>query len=238
MEFLIGLTIGLLVPLAPELSSPEAPTREQIGEVLGKPVFRDQLGRAKSHEVRDAFLPPLLRALRKKHIEEVQPTKLEIEAILEEFNRNLEWDTNTGGAKLKARLETIEKELSAPGLDGALWVKLMSEKEAIEKEMVPLDAGLRLLAPIHISNWKMQRILYDEYGGGRVLYQQLGLEAFDATLKWLKESEKNGDFMIFDLKLHEAFYDYWKKSKSSGYLFIPDENIQDEFLQPAWSKKR
>ncbi len=88
-----------------------------------------------------------------------------------------------------------------------------------------------------LNNWKFQRHLYNEYGGGRILWQQAGLEAFDATHKWLKAQEKSGAFKITDPKLRSVFYKYWTTQNHGSFLIDDKELIRRKFLEPEWSKK-
>ena len=51
-----------------------------------------------------------------------------------------------------------------------------------------------------LMNWKLQRLLDDKLGGGRILWQQFGIDAFDAMQRSLKQHEAAGDFTITDPK--------------------------------------
>ena len=89
----------------------------------------------------------------------------------------------------------------------------------------------REFATFILSHWKSQRLLYDRYGGGRLNYQQLGPEAFDAMLKWLQEAEIKGDVKFLDLEVREMFFEYWTREK---HLFVSDEELDEVFVKPAW----
>lgn len=67
-----------------------------------------------------------------------------------------------------------------------------------------------------------------------MLWQQRGIEAFDAMHNWLKQNEKEGNFKITDPKLREVFYSYWT-TMDHGSFFIEDKTrIDQEFLHPEW----
>ncbi|MGI9274024.1 MAG: hypothetical protein ACR2PT_04080 [Endozoicomonas sp.] len=85
-----------------------------------------------------------------------------------------------------------------------------------------------------IENWKTERYLYLNYGGGRLLWQQTGLEAFDATYRWLQEEERSGHFVISDKQLRTDFYHYWTDMKHGAFLTDDKSRIEDEFLFPEW----
>lgn len=72
-------------------------------------------------------------------------------------------------------------------------------------------------AIFRLKSWKHQRLLYDQYGGGRVLFQQFGVEAFDAMHKWLKERESAGDFTITDSKLRAKLFAYWTTTNHGAF---------------------
>lgn len=80
---------------------------------------------------------------------------------------------------------------------------------------------------------KFQRHLYNKFGGGRVLFQQAGLEAFDAMHEWLKQEEKKGAFRIDDERLRKLFYAYWTTMNHGAFLTSDQERIR-EFLIPPW----
>jgi ankyrin repeat protein/beta-lactamase regulating signal transducer with metallopeptidase domain len=76
-----------------------------------------------------------------------------------------------------------------------------------------------------LGNLKFQRHLYDEFGGGRVLFQQAGLEAFDATHNWLLKHEKSGDFKVDDPELRAKLFEYW--TRDHGAFLQGDKDKSD-----------
>jgi hypothetical protein len=85
-----------------------------------------------------------------------------------------------------------------------------------------------------LKHWKLQRHLYDEFGGGRILWQQAGIEAFDAMRGWLETEEKNGRFTISDPGLRTAFYEYWTTMNHGAFLTADKTRIRETFLEPEW----
>ena len=67
---------------------------------------------------------------------------------------------------------------------------------------------------------KLQARLYQDFGGGRLLFQQGGAEAFDATLRLLEQRESEGAFAITDPEVRALAYDYW--TRDHGAMFITD----------------
>ena len=87
-----------------------------------------------------------------------------------------------------------------------------------------------------LSNWKFQRHLYQTYGGGSILWQQAGIEAFDATRTWLETLERNGKFKITDPELRSTLYHYWTTQRHGSFLTDDKQRIR-EFLEPEWLER-
>lgn len=73
------------------------------------------------------------------------------------------------------------------------------------------------------GNVKLQKALYDEFGGGRVLFQQGGVEAFDATRKLLEQKEASGEFSLTDPEVRELAYAYWTRDHGAMMLSEPGQ---------------
>lgn len=88
-------------------------------------------------------------------------------------------------------------------------------------------------ARLMLGNWKYQRLLYDRFGGGRILFQQFGPEAFDATHNWIKKCEDAGDFTVTDPELRTELFAYWTTMDHGSFL----SNDAEDFLNPDWLGK-
>jgi len=213
----------------------EEKSREPIGEVFGNPVYRGQIRLGKGHQLRSElhrlFTGPVMVEYRKKYRAEIQPTEQEIEAVSAYFVGKHQEQIKDREAELKDQLERLDDRLSQANLPENEKKKLQIDRQVI---IIQLEPPGRDFARWFLSNWKFQRHLYDHYGGGRILWQQAGLEAFDAMHQWLKQHEKNGDFKITDPKLRTVFYEYWTTMKHGAFLFDDKETIDSEFLNPEW----
>ena len=234
-RILLKLFVLSLLLYAPVLAPAEETPREQIGTVLGQPVYRDQLtakeGAALSNELHNLFSYPVMQQYRAAHREELQPTEREISNAAAHFDG---WHNERLKARdhpLTDRRAEIEQALAKPGLAAEEKQRLEDERQVIDSQLRPPG---RRFAGWMVANWKLQRHLYQEYGGGRVLWQQAGLEAFDAMHAWLKQREKMGDFTISDPLLHEQFYAYWTTVDHSASLSDDQRFIEHEFLNPYW----
>ena len=85
-----------------------------------------------------------------------------------------------------------------------------------------------------IERWKINRALYEEYGG-RIIFQQLGPEPLDAYRTFLEERERAGDFQIDDKPLADAFWRYF--TDDSIHVFMEAGSAQEKkaFSVPPWS---
>lgn len=91
----------------------------------------------------------------------------------------------------------------------------------------------REVARTIIRAWKFNKALYQEYGG-RVIFQQAGMEPLDAYRAWLKKHEDDGDFAIHDAALREQFWSYFL---SEGHNVVPIESFRkDTGMADPWEK--
>ncbi len=209
--------------------------REEIGRVLGKPVYRDEIRSGKGVEIRDEvrrlFAGPIMEKYRKTHKDEIEPTKDEIDAAIAWFEKERQQQNTNAETKLRTELDAIQKQLRAGGLTPEQKRKLEIKRLTVEIQLKPPP---RTFALFMLRSWKLQRHLYDKFGGGRILWQQAGMQAFDAMHAFLQSCEKNGDFTIVDPKLRSALYEYWTTMNHGAFLTNDRERIRTEFLEPKW----
>ena len=288
IAMVLAIVIGVC-PLAPA-EPPAKPKREKIGEVLGKPVYRDELRPkypfpTEEAELHRLFLDPVLEKYTAAHRAELEPTEAElaaVEALLEkrskpkpvattedilrslqqvneelskkrsEFPRAyLEECKRNAEGMLRGDIPVPMSESSQPlrlaGYDDpmmnitARWAQQL-KLPLIERVSQTYEKWSRKRDPAHphrmtatflYGDWKLQRHFYDRFGGGRVLWQQFGYEAFDAYRRWLESEEQKGNFKITDAGLRQAFYRYWRSS-NAPFLMTDPSRIRAEFLEPDW----
>jgi len=213
--------------------------REQIGEALGNPIYRDQLDERSDlyGQLHKLFRMPFQKKYLEAHKDKLEVKDWEIEYVVRYHEKKFNEDLKNKDSELNQRLaltrkqvEEVQAKLSNKELSASERENLEMEKNFWETMLKPPG---RDFAKFLLSGWKYYRLLYDNYGRGRVIWEQEGLVAFDAMLKWLQSHEKQGDFKIADPKLHEAFYSYWKNNENSPF-FLDAQRIQSEFLHPAW----
>lgn len=240
-----ALLSTLLIATTPSLALGDIANREQVGEVLGQPVYRDQIDAGGDSGVRDQlhrlFTSPVVTKYREANREEIEPTKVEIKAAVAHFRKTFEKryrrnPENAVGAFAESmrELDRISKQLHDATLADADRHRLETERREAERK---LDEHVSFFANWWLSSFKFQRHLYSRYGGGRVLWQQAGLEAFDAMHRWLTEHEEKGDFKITDPDLRAKFYEYWTTMPHGAFLSKDKDRIDPQAFEYPWLKE-
>jgi hypothetical protein len=281
---ILAAVVLVLAPLA-HANPPATAKRAKIGEVFGKPVYRDELrpkypSPTEEDELHRLFLDPVLQKYCAAHRAELEPTPAELAAVEVLLEKESKEQPLQRVAEIRKSLQLVDKELMKKDSEfnrEYLVQKNHEMQEMLKEELAakPVDplnrnpfadelkeindrlakTDLTLLERISLvfekwayekdaahpyrtftaflfSNWKMQRHFYDHFGGGRVLWQQAGLEAFDAYRRWIETEERKGNFKITDPKLRATFYHYWKRNDD---FFITDPNdLRKAFLEPDW----
>ncbi len=135
---------------------------------------------------------------------------------------------------ISEHLRTHKKELEPSEADIALvssQIKAsMMQDPALARMQRMDDAKARSLAGILLTNIYIQRHIYQRFGGGRLLFQQAGVEAFDATRVMIEEFESQGKIKIFDPVLRAPMYAYWNRNNG---VFITDKADIEAALDPT-----
>lgn len=132
------------------------------------------------------------------------------------------------------QIERIAKQLNDATLGKADRRQLEQKRGKLEQK---LDGHVKFFATWWLSSFKFQRHLYYRYGGGRVPWQQAGLEAFDAMHRWLTENEEKGDFKITDPDLRAKFYEYWTTMRNGAFLSKEKDRIDPRAFEYPWVKE-
>ena len=236
----VVLVLSTAVALSAEEELTELPPpkeRERIGEVLGKPVYRDQIDEKSfdddmteslEEELTRLFCAQPMQKYLAKHQLEFEPTPAELKAAAA---HSLEGRRETK-KRFVARLRAIETKLAAERI-AERRLKLIENRDS-EQEVIDVleqDAPEEILR-YSIVQLKVQRHLHGRFGG-RVLLQQFGPESIDAHRKLVEELEKNGDFKITDKVLRAALYKQWDVDEGSIWLTDDKEEIR-KMLYPEW----
>jgi hypothetical protein len=112
---------------------------------------------------------------------------------------------------VKAHLEPHRNQWGATEEDIQRFMLVLRENEKC------LKAGAQRTSPEQqraqaewtVPQLKLQRFIYERHGGGRLRFQQVGTEAFDANRQMLLDLERQGAFAINDPALRRQALDYW-----------------------------
>lgn len=125
---------------------------------------------------------------------------------------------------IDSKLKTIEDSLRA--------AKEM--KEGAEKMREQLRPMMRNMAKQWIMKWKINKSLYKKYGG-RVVFQQTGVEPIDAYRDFLRDQEKAGSFKIMSEAEKVLFWDYFTNEKM--HTFSEEKDAFRLIETPWWLLK-
>jgi len=100
-------------------------------------------------------------------------------------------------------------------------------------EAAQADAFRRDMGRALIRQWKLNRALFEQYGG-RVVYQQLGPEPLDAYRQYLEEQQAAGALTIHVRALESEFWRYF--TDDSMYEFFEPGTEASAFEVPPWEQ--
>lgn len=208
--------------------------KEHIAIVLGKKIPVEQ---------KDNLNSLILSALWAKYAKdnEVEPTAEEIDTFLltqkeaaEKAQLEMVQDRDRLIAELKSTTLTKEKR---EDLEAELQVAEerleidRADKEGAKKMEALLRPMLRKMAEEWVMRWKLNKSLYDKYGG-RVIFQQGGVEPLDAYRKFLEEEQNQGSFKIVHQADKDAFWRYF--TTDSMHTFFDEEEGAKLISTPFW----
>jgi hypothetical protein len=101
------------------------------------------------------------------------------------------------------------------------------------EEAAQVDAMRREMGRSMIRQWKLNRALYQQYGG-RVIYQQLGPEPVDAYRQYLEERQAAGDFTLHEKAFESGFWRYF--TDDSMHDFFEPGSEGSAFEIPPWER--
>lgn len=163
----------------------------------------------------------------------------EIDAYLEAMREAMQQDRQ----QQQARRAELEQKLNAADLSE-------SERQTLERELATLDeilndaantagdsaeeqAARRQIASAFIRQWKINRALYQQYGG-RIIHQQGGPEPLDAYLQFLEQQDAAGAFKILDNAFETGFWRYYTTDSLHSFYPAGSEEEKRAFDIPVW----
>ena len=145
-----------------------------------------------------------------------------------------------------ARLAEIERQLATPALAEDPRAALTAERGRLQQLRRDLDSSpatpqeaaeeaqaRRTVAAAFVRQWKLNRALYQDYGG-RIIFQQGGPEPLDAYRRFLEEQQKRGAFAIADSELEAAFWRYYRDDTIHSFYPAGSAEEAKAFQTPWW----
>src|SRR3989337_173671 len=106
--------------------------------------------------------------------------------------------------------------------------EMKEQTKGMEEMMRPMK---RQMAQQFVQSWKINKALYEKYGG-RVIFQQAGVEPLEAYRDFLKEQEKKGAFQILNQDYEASFWKYF--INDAMHMFYPKDDGAKFMKTPWW----
>ncbi len=200
-----------------------------IAVVLGKKITTGE-----KDKLNGLIFSALLQQYAKEN--KIEPSEAELDAFvtkLVEMEKLTQAKDEADRAQLRHQLQSTslsdqdrkEKESELQTIERTL--KSTQEAKEMSKGMEDqMRLMKRQIAQQFVKSWKINKALYAQYGG-RVIFQQAGVEPLDAYRDFLMEQEKKGAFQIIDKQYEPEFWRYFTNdamhtfyNKDDGAKFI------------------
>ncbi len=214
-------------------SAAETSKTNVVAVVLGKQILAGE-----SKDLNGLIFGPLLERFAKDN--NIEPTDEELDTFVSKSEEKQKQEF----VRLQQDRAKLEKELRSPSLNPAeakskqdhlaTIEKILKTSRQMEEESVGREdmmrSAKRRTARVFVGMWKINRALYQKYGG-RVIFQQAGPEPLDAYRDFLKDQEKQGNFRIIDKSREDAFWRYY--TNSAMHVFY-DADEGTKFIETPW----
>ena len=225
----LGLSFACTVSAADKeiYGKPDAPL---VAQVLGIEIHTDD-----PDEMQYVILQKLTDRYAADHGIEVKPE--EIAAYIARLERDMERDRKEN----TARRDEIERKLRAQDLPKDERERLATQLEALNEFLAaggavanPEEdkAAREWIASSFIRQWKINRALYQQYGG-RIVFQQGGPEPLDAYRTFLEEQEKQGAFAILNKEFEPEFWKYYVNDSLHSF-YEAGSTEEAQAFDPPW----
>lgn len=169
-------------------------------------------------------LPPVVATVLGEDVHATEPGEMQSAILTRLFDHYAaERGLEVTDAEIGAYLEHMRRGMAAEGLT--------AEHELSGEEAAQVDAMRRQMGHALIRRWKVNKSLYEAYGG-RVIYQQLGPEPLDAYRQYLRERQAAGDFSIADPAMERHFWAYFTDDSKHDFMAPGSEDLKLAFTCP------
>jgi hypothetical protein len=232
---------GLLI-LALAVAAPTAPARDIFIEPdapLVARVFGDTIRMRNPEDAKQAILVRLLDQYAREKGIVAEPAEVDAQA------RDIRGTLQSDRQKWNARLEAIERRLRERSLGQAERKSLSAERNTLKTLLGDAPPGTPAIAPLEddrivrtlasgaVRQWKIDRALYQQYGG-RIAAHPGGPEPHDAYRRFLEERSARQDFQIFSPELEQAFRQRYAVDAPYRFLRTGSPEEASAFAAPPW----
>lgn len=146
-----------------------------------------------------------------------EENRIKLEKAIETFEYSLK-EKERDEKWHKTFYDDIEKRF---GKEAVINMKIESKKRDMERPF--------RLSRIMVERWKLNKALFDKYGG-RVIFQQFGIEPIDAYQALIEDIKIKGKLKILKPEYENIFAEQEAYNQSNSHSFIPE----DSFSTPYW----
>jgi hypothetical protein len=164
--------------------------------------------------------------------ENIQATEKDLDAFADAMMAGISKMKELDEKLLKEKKDQLRQEGLTPEKKAELERVIKSIESSLARSDEERRKSFRDVGKTVVERWKVNQALYRIYGG-KVIWQQAGIEPLDAYRQFLEDCEKRGDFEIFDKGLHEKFWAYYVTMKHTD---VPKDKV--DFTTPWWLKKK
>ncbi|MCB1788089.1 MAG: META domain-containing protein [Gammaproteobacteria bacterium] len=132
-------------------------------------------------------------------------------------------------AEIDAFVDNLRHGMAAEGLT--------ADTGLTAEDAAALDVMRRQMARSIIRQWKINKALYESYGG-RIIYQQLGPEPLDAYRRFFEQRQAAGAFEIRDPIVAERFWRYFTDESIHDFMEPGGADESRAFAVPPWVGSR
>jgi len=227
----IALAAAVAIPAlsCKKQSTAVAPDKDTIAVVLGNRI---------SIKDKDKLTGLILGALLEQYAKEnkIEPTEDELDALLQKIEPKAQEIKKRWQANSEKDRDNLLEELKSKSLTEQERTEKTSRLQTLENKLktykqVDEETQGMEVAQHFVKSWKINKSLYEKYGG-RIIFQQAGVEPLDAYREFLKEQEKKGTFKIFDKDYEGSFWEYF--INDSMHTFCSKEDGAKFMKTPWW----
>lgn len=195
-----------------------------VGNGLAGPMGEPG-GETSPHRVTQEALPPVATvlgdAVRTDDAGEMQ--RVVLTKLLDRYAQ--EQGIDVADTEIDNYVDHMQRGMRASGLD--------AEDELTPEEVAQVAKMRRDMGRAMVRQWKLNRALYEQYGG-RIIYQQLGPEPLDAYRLFLEERAAAGDFTLHDPAFNDIFWGYFIDEARHTFYASGSPEEAAAFETPFW----